>query len=502
MMKWILIAGLLCASIGAWQYRGSFVKSESLPLSNALDAVAKVKRGDIRITLSRTGRVDAKESVKIYHKVHAELVITFIVPEGANVKKGQELVAFNSAKEQEEVGLAESLYKFGASEVEIAKETVEITQRENAEALAQAQYKLRAAELELEKAEKGDLPQSERKMKLEIEKAESEVKQAKESYELTSDKEVLSQGFMTPAEIEKERIRYRAAQIGLEVATSELDVFKKYTRPVALTAKRADVETARANTLALETVNANKLRQKVAEFEAKQEKLREYKSRVDLAKEQLDGTVLKAPNDGLVLYGEGGFNQMAEYYYGGRQLQTRVGGQVYMNQTIITLPRMDDMVVKTSVPEVDINRIKPGLRAIVTADAYPNFHEIGTIETIGNVARRNDSDGGNNYEVVVKLRKADLNIKPGVSAKLDIEIDDLKNVLLVPVNAVFNHEGRNIAYVRSFGVAPRELKLGSSNDLYAVVRDGLAEGDEVLLYEPENIALPPKQPSTADVSAP
>jgi multidrug efflux pump subunit AcrA (membrane-fusion protein) len=88
------------------------------------------------------------------------------------------------------------------------------------------------------------------------------------------------------------------------------------------------------------------------------------------------------------------------------------------------------------------------------------------------------------------LRTGDLGIKPGVSAKAEIEIDELKQVLLVPVNAVFTHEGRTYAYVKDGGIAPRELKLGSNNDTHAVVLDGVREGETVLLYEPEHIALP------------
>jgi len=497
-----VLAALVCAAAAVWFYGLGGNKRDAVVKLIPKEVVANVTRGDIRITLSRTGRIDAKESIKIFHKVQAEsLMIATLVSEGAYVKKGEELVTFNNTKQLTDLTAAEAECKFAESEVEIAQQVVEIARRENAEALTQAQFKFKAAQMEYEKAENGELPQSERKMKLEIEKAESEVKQAKESYELITDKDVIAQGFATPTDIEKERIRYRSSQIQMEVATSELEVFRKYSRPVMLNSKKADLETTRAAVLMIENVNANKLRQKTAELESKQEKLRGHKTRLAFVREQLDGTTLKAPNDGLVLYGDSSNDEMR--YYRGDGAPIRVGGQIYMNQTVITLPKMDELIVKTTVPEVDINRVKKGLRVIISSDAYPELHEIGTVEKIGNVASRSYFDATNNYELVVHLRKGDLKIKPGVSAKLEIEIAELKQVLLVPVNAVFTHEGRNFAYVNGGVIQIRELKLGSNNDTHAVVLEGLKEGESVLLYEPEHIPLPakPDQPATTPAAS-
>ena len=501
MKIWVVLIALGCAGTGWWLYRRNVVQLDAAAAKlNQKDIVAKVERGNIHIILSRTGKIDAKESIKVAHKVRSDtMTITTIVPEGSYVTKGQELVSFNNTKQKTDVETAEADCKAAASDVDIAKQAVEITQRENTEALVQAQFKYRAAQMEYEKAEKGELPQSERKMKLEIEKAESEVKQAKESYELITDKDVIAQGFATTTDIEKERIRYRASQIQMEVATSELEVFKKYTRPVGLNTKQADVETTRAATLMIENVNANKLRQKTAEFEAKQEKQRQFKERLVLANEQLTATTLKAPNDGLVIYGDSGDDE-GRYYRGNGPI--RVGAQIYYNQTVITLPKMDELVIKTTIAEVDINRVKKGLRVIVTSDAYPDLHEIGTVETIGNVASRSYTDATNNYSLTVQLRKGDLKIKPGVSAKLEIEIDELKDVILIPVNAVFKHDGRNFAYVKDGGIACRELKLGSNNDTHIVVLDGVKEGESVMLFELEHVDLPAPVPGSVPVPVP
>ncbi|HEY3319044.1 MAG TPA: HlyD family efflux transporter periplasmic adaptor subunit [Planctomycetota bacterium] len=493
-MKRILIILLVIGALTgllAWRpWRGKPADDLSIK-PGSLQATATVQRGDLKISVKTEGRISAKQSEKIAHTVDGQLTISKIVPEGKFVEKDEELVVFDDNKQKEALQTCEAALKTAETDMQIGERALEIARRENAEALSTAQFKYSAAKLDLEKCEKGDLPQTERGLLLKIEQAESNLKQAKESYDAITDKEMIAQGFVTPVEIEKERINLRSSQINLELAQGELEVFRTYTRPVTLNSKRADGETARANVAMIESVNANKLEQKKAELEAKQEKLRQAKNMLDEAKKKLAGCVLKAPVAGLVLYGEQHDNQ---YWY--RQEENfRVGGQVYMNQTIITLPKLTELVVKANIAETDINKVKKGMQAIITADAYPNMREVGTIESTGNVASRNWMDATNQYPLNIDLRKGDLGIKPGVTTKVEIEITELKNVLQLPVTAVFTRDGRNIAYVKDGKITAREVKIGSANDLFVEIVSGLNEGETVLLYEPEQVELPPRSPA-------
>lgn len=482
----VLAVFILTLCVGGFLWVRSRSADISLPsTASSTKPVVKASRGDLRVVVSAEGRLRARNSRKVFHQVEGSLTIASIVPEGTFVKQGDELVVFDSAKQVTEVESAEAEYKAAETDVDIAQRTVEITQRENTEALSQAQFKYSNAALEYEKQERGDLPQQERKQKLSLEQAQSELKQSRESYEAITSKDVLDQGFVSKDEIEKARIRLRSAEINLELVTSDMEVFNKYTRPVTLNAKRADVETTKANVAMIENVNANKLRQKAAELEAKQEKLRQAKTKVENAKRKLQGTRLLAPENGMVLYGE----QRENAWYDNEE-RIRIGANVSMNQTVITLPKTDEMTVKAMISEQDITKIKAGQNATITYDAYPGRRETGKVFTIGNVPVRNWMDGANTFEVVISLPLGDLGMKTGTSAKVEIEICDLKNVLTIPVNAVFIRDGRTYVYLDGLTRSAREVTLGESTTTHVAVTRGVSEGDSLLLYEPEGVELP------------
>lgn len=497
----LLLTALAAAGLFFAFFRKSAGSAGSSAAGAAKDATAVVQRGNLKIVVLAQGKINAKKSEKVFHQVDGYLTITTLVPEGKEVVKGEELVVFDNAKQKQELEAAEAALKNSATDVEIGTHALEIAQRENAESLSQAQFKYNATKLELEKYEKGDMPQQERKLRLEIEKAQSGLKQAKEAYGAVTAPEALKLGFVTPVEIEKERLNVRSTEMQLELANTELELFKAYTCRVTLSTKHADADAARANAATVEAINANKVQTKQAELEAKQEMLRLAKNRLEEAKKKLAGTVLKSPTAGVALYGNPDEPPWRSEQY------VHVGGQVYMNQVIITVPNMDELIVKTTVSETDINKLKVGTQAIITSDAYPDMKETASVSKIGNVAKSSYwMDATNNYEVEIELRKARLNVKPGVSTKVEIQANELKDVLKIPLSAVFNYEGRNIVYVKTSGIAGRDVKLGIASDTHITIAEGLQEGETVLLYEPENVPLPPQSepaggPARKDVLA-
>jgi hypothetical protein len=73
-------------------------------------------------------------------------------------------------------------------------------------------------------------------------------------------------------------------------------------------------------------------------------------------------------------------------------------------------------------------------------------------------------------------------LKPGMTAEVEILIEDLTDVLLIPVSAVVEQRGKFYAWVKTpAGPERRPLKLGRTNDKSIHVIDGVKEGDEVLL---------------------
>jgi hypothetical protein len=67
---------------------------------------------------------------------------------------------------------------------------------------------------------------------------------------------------------------------------------------------------------------------------------------------------------------------------------------------------------------------------------------------------------------------------------VDIVVGEKDDVLLLPINAVFESDGLPVAnVVRPWGVDRRTVELGESNDIHVEVLGGLKEGDRVALVD-------------------
>jgi hypothetical protein len=70
------------------------------------------------------------------------------------------------------------------------------------------------------------------------------------------------------------------------------------------------------------------------------------------------------------------------------------------------------------------------------------------------------------------------------------------DVLLVPVNAIFDQQGTLVAHVVGpSGVDTRRVDVGESNDVLVEVVGGLREGDQVLLTQPGRTGAAPPAPA-------
>src|SRR5690606_526025 len=88
-----------------------------------------------------------------------------------------------------------------------------------------------------------------------------------------------------------------------------------------------------------------------------------------------------------------------------------------------------------------------------------------------------------NYTTMVNVNDGFSELRPGMTAQVEILVTQLADVLCVPVQAILQFKGTDYIYVRTAdgGFARREVKLGLTNDKLIEVQDGIREGDEVAL---------------------
>ena len=160
------------------------------------------------------------------------------------------------------------------------------------------------------------------------------------------------------------------------------------------------------------------------------------------------------------------------------------GDQVSAGQTAFRVDNLSSLLVDVKVSEVDINNVSVGQPVTLTFDAIlgKDYHgEVAEVTQAGTV-----EEGVVNFTVTVELTDADSAVKPGMTAAVNIVVEELQDVLLIPNRAVRLVDGERVVYILVDGQpVKKEIRLGSSSDTMSVVASGdLKVGDVIILNPP------------------
>ena len=195
-------------------------------------------------------------------------------------------------------------------------------------------------------------------------------------------------------------------------------------------------------------------------------------ARLDRALEELEACVVKADRSGLVIYPSAAAWKDAP--------DIAEGVNVRKDQVLLLMPDLSKMQVKVGIHESIIDRITPGLAAIVTLPDRMLEAEVSSVSPVtrpagwwtGNVVK---------YDTIIELPEAE-GLKPGMSAEVEVIMARHQDVLTVPVSAVVETKQGDFCWVHTDdGFVKRSLKLGDTNDVFIIVEVGLKEGDQVVL---------------------
>jgi HlyD family secretion protein len=160
------------------------------------------------------------------------------------------------------------------------------------------------------------------------------------------------------------------------------------------------------------------------------------------------------------------------------------GDQVAPGATVIRIDDLSHLMVDVSVSEVDINRVQVGQNVSLTFDAINGKTYTGVVSdvaVVGTVVQ-----GVVEFDVTVELTDADAMVRPGMTAAVNIVVEEKENVLLVPNRAVRVVEGQRVVYILKEDQVERvNLELGASSDTDSeVIGGGLKEGDQIIFNPP------------------
>jgi HlyD family secretion protein len=403
--------------------------------------VTVVRRGNLVVRLTETGTLRPAESITYRAPLNGrELEVTFLVPEGTRVNEGDLLVRLDTSDLESEL-----------------RRTIQ-EQRQAQMDLQAARAEAREAAADLEALDEGEGSVAMEETLAALRVAEKKVQRLKSDHDALTP--LMAKGYITRDEIDKAAFELEQAEAELQLARKKTDVFVKRTRP-------RERERARAQLAEKQVLEANV-----------QPRLEEAASRAEMLQEAIQNCAVYAERPGLVVY--------EEYLASSPRRKVRVGDRVTRSQGLITIPEVDRMIVESSVDEASVHKVRPGQVATIQPDAFPNLRLTGKVSRVGTLARSSIERpfDDKRFDLIIDVGGSHPELRPEMTARVDVIVSERPNVLLLPVNAVFEVEGLQVAHVaKTFGRETRQIELGESNEFFVEILAGLREGERVTLTD-------------------
>jgi HlyD family secretion protein len=159
------------------------------------------------------------------------------------------------------------------------------------------------------------------------------------------------------------------------------------------------------------------------------------------------------------------------------------GDEIRPGGALMQVVNPSAMKVSASINQVDVAKLHVGQSAEIRLDAYPDLSFKGKVEQINSIASSDsDSKKIHLFTVIISIQGQNPKLLPDLSSAVDICLESLDGVLMLPRHAIFQQDGKSWTEVlMNEKLERRQVKLGSVNDYEAVIESGLQEGTIVSL---------------------
>ena len=430
-VNWAVRIVVLAAVVAACWYWGPRIYRKYFAQETKAPFVptTKVRYGEFVISLHELGNLQAEKSVTIASEIEGRIIK--LIQEGIIVKPGDVLVELDGTNAERQVREAELKYENQRAQVDKAKAELDLLKQTNRTEVEQQDAQLNFDKSELKRAEQ----QLEKKKRLAAEK------------------------LIPGTDVDAADLEVRAKELAVLKGTKQLEL-KKREAESKERQKDGDV--------------------KNVEFQAAM-----AKGDLDRAKRDLGRTILKAPASGLVV--------INKTWTGEGHAKFKAGDLVYPRYRIIQLPDLSSMQVVSQVGEAEAPSVALGMPVLIRLDAVPGRVYHGTVKDVASLAAEADpwsssaaTPGKKQFEVTIAVKESDpARIKPGMTADAEFMIARIPGATYVPIEAVFEKEGKAIVYVKQGSrFVPVEVKTGRENDNFVTIGKGLRKGQLVALRDP------------------
>lgn len=299
---------------------------------------------------------------------------------------------------------------------------------------------------------------------------------------LAGTKRLFEKGFANKTELDTDQISDDNNNLKVKTAQTAYDLFIKYEFPKSAQELISKYEEALRGLEREKKEAISKLAQAQAKLKGAESRYSIETAQRKALAEQLDNCTIKAERPGLVVYGGN-----SQERYGGEE-QIREGATVRERQPIITIPNMARMSVKVKVHESYIQKVCKGLKAKIVVDAFPHENVTGEVIKVGllpDSQNRWYNPDLKVYQTTVAIDGGYNWLKPGMSAKVELLVRQLRDVVYVPLQAVTENNGKHFCQVINGKSEKREVEIGEFNDEFIEIKRGLNLGEKVSLRAPE-----------------
>ncbi len=217
-----------------------------------------------------------------------------------------------------------------------------------------------------------------------------------------------------------------------------------------------------------------RLRDAEISLQLNRERLELLESGRILIGETLIESVVKAPTEGFIL------EKMVDL---GDPIVPLTSYQA--GTPLMTLARMDDLLFKGTVDEIDVGKIEEGMLTEIRVGALPGAEVHGEVTKIS--LKSTTRDNSIVFPVEIRITESSgRTLRAGYSANANIIVERRDDVLLIPERVVTYEDGKSTIEVPGNGGngrIEREVELGLSDAIHVEVIEGLEE-DEVVLEKP------------------
>ncbi len=504
-----------------------------------------VDRGDVEIEVTETGSIEPLKKIDVKSKV-AGRIAELYVDEGSVVRPGQILAKIDPTEINSQVAQIQAQLDGARARYEQAVRAASWQVNQTNAAIQEARENLRSAEERLEVAReqsrtqpgltKSAVAQAEASLKaaqdrlnlLKTSTHPQALVQAQSGYEeakaaelaarrnLQRQERLLERGFVSQQAVDAAQADLAAAKARLDQAKAKLDLIGQQNLMELAEAQSqvnqqaAALETAKEN-LAQVSIYAHEaaaaeaaVRQARASLQAaiagrKQDRMKlddvtqaqavvsQLENQLRQVQVQQSDTTIVAPMAGVVT---------RRYVEKGELVMSGVSS-FSSGTPIVQVADLQQMLVKISINEVDVHKVRVGLPVEITIDGVRGVLFRGHVtrvapsaEGAGVQAQQNPAQQGGvvRFAVEVSIDRPDPRLKPGMSARCAIIVARRRNVLRLPTDGVAG-DGPNasvtlVTTVRKDGrpqdvFAQRKIVAGLRGDSFVEIVKGLRQGDRV-----------------------